>query len=93
MSTFILFSRPGEVPDALHPLGEGVDIVQISALADVEAGAQPAVLILTAELVEGDLLASVPKHVTVLAKGPEARWSTDLEGPRGQDQRGRPQRR
>ena len=77
MSTFILFSRPGEVPEALHALGEGVDIVRISELADVEAGAQPAVLILTAELVEGDLLASVPKHVTVLAKGPEARAAAD----------------
>ena len=77
MSTFILFSRPGEVPEAIHPLGEGVDIVQISELADVEAAAQPAVLILTPELVEGDLLASVPRHVTVLAKGPEARAAAD----------------
>ena len=73
----MLFARPGEVPEAQHALGEGVDIVQISELADVEAGAQPAVLILTAELVEGDLLASVPKHVTVLAKGPEARAAAD----------------
>ena len=34
-------------------------------------------LILTAELAEGDLLASVPRHVTVLAKGPEARAAAD----------------
>ena len=77
MKTFIVFSPPGELPEALHPLGEGVDIVQISELADVEAGAQPALLILTAELAEGDLLASVPRHVTVLAKGPEARAAAD----------------
>ena len=77
MRTFFVFSPPGEVPEVLHPLGEGVDIVQISDLADVEAGGQPAVLILTAELAEGDLLALVPKHVTVLAKGPEARAAAD----------------
>ena len=77
MRTFFGFSPPGEVPEVLHPLGEGVDIVQISDLADVEAGGQPAVLILTAELAEGDLLALVPKHVTVLAKGPEARAAAD----------------
>ncbi|MCH7891825.1 MAG: GAF domain-containing protein, partial [Gemmatimonadetes bacterium] len=77
MRTFFVFSPPGDVPEALHPLGEGVDIVQISDLAAVEAGGQPAVLILTAELAQSDLLASVPRHVTVLAKGPEARAAAD----------------
>ena len=73
MRPFILFSPPGDIPKALNPLGDGVDIVRISDLTAVEADAQPAVLILTAELLEGDLLGSVPRHVTVLAKGPEAR--------------------
>ena len=77
MRPFIVFSPPADIPEALHPLGDGVDIVQISDLAAVEAGAQPAVLILTAELAEGDLLTSVPRHVTVLAKGPEARATAD----------------
>ena len=77
MKPFIVFSPPDQVPEALHPLGDDVDIVQISDLTAVEAEAQPAVLILTAELTEGDLLESVPRHVTVLAKGPEARAAAD----------------
>ena len=77
MRPFILFSPPGDIPKALNPLGDGVDIVRISDLTAVEADAQPAVLILTAELLEGDLLGSVPRHVTVLAKGPEARAAAD----------------
>ena len=77
MRPFIVFSPPGEVPEALHPLGDAVDIVRISDLAAVEADAQPAVLIFSAELAERDLLSSVPRHVTVLAKGPEARAAAD----------------
>ena len=79
MTRFVVFSPPGEVPEALQPLGEGegIDIVQISDLTDVETGARPAVLILTAELVKRDLLALVPRHVMVLAKGPEARAAAD----------------
>ena len=58
-------------------MGDGVDIVQISDLTAVDAEARPAVLILTEELAEGDLLESVPRHVTVLARGPEARAAAD----------------
>jgi HD-GYP domain-containing protein (c-di-GMP phosphodiesterase class II) len=74
---FIIFAPPDRVPKALDSLGDGVAIVPISDLTDVEAGAQPAVLILTAELADGDLLESVPRHVTVLANGPEARTAAD----------------
>ena len=77
MRTFVVFSASDEIPEALRALEDGVDIVPISDLADVETDAQPAVLILTAQLAEGDLLASVPKHVMVLAKGPEARAAAD----------------
>jgi HD-GYP domain-containing protein (c-di-GMP phosphodiesterase class II) len=77
MRTFVVFSASDEIPEALRALEDGVDIVPISDLADVETDAQPAVLILTAELAESDLLASVPKHVMVLAKGPEARAAAD----------------
>lgn len=77
MRAFIVFSPPREVPEALHQLGEGVDIVHISDLAKVEAGDQPAVLILTTGLAEDDLLESVPRHVIVLAKGPAARAAAD----------------
>ena len=77
MKPFIVFSPPDQIPEALRPLGDDVDIVPISDLTAVEAEAQPAVLILTAELAEGDLLESVPRHVTVLAKGPEARAAAD----------------
>ncbi len=73
MSPFTLFAPSGEVPEALHPLREEVDIVQISNLAEVKAGDSPAVLILTTELAEDGGLKLVPTHVTVLAKGPEAR--------------------
>ncbi len=58
-------------------MGDGVDIVRISDLTALEAKDQPAVLVLTAELAEGDLLESVPRHVIVLAKGPEARAAAD----------------
>lgn len=77
MKPIIVFSPPDQVLEALHPLGDGVDIVQISDLTAVEAEDQPAVLVLTAELAEGDLLESVPRHVIVLAKGPEARAAAD----------------
>ncbi len=73
MSPFTLFAPSGEVPEALHPLREEVDIVRISNLAEVKAGDSPAVLILTAELAEDGGLELMPTHVTVLAKGPEAR--------------------
>ena len=77
MSPFILFSSSGEVPEGLHALRDGVDIVRISRLSEVKADARPAVLILTEELAEDDGLASMPTHVTVLAKGPEARAAAD----------------
>ena len=77
MKPFIVFSPPDQVPEALHLLGEDIDIVQISDLTAVEAEARPAVLILTEELAEGDLLESLPRHVTVLARGPEARAAAD----------------
>ena len=77
MSPFILFSSSGEVPEGLHALRDGVDIVRISRLSEVKTDARPAVLILTAELAEDDGLVSVPTHVTVLAKGPEARAAAD----------------
>jgi len=77
MSPFILFPFSGEVPEALHALRDGVDIVRISRLSDVKADARPAVLILTAELAEDDGLEWVPTHVTVLAKGPEASAAAD----------------
>ena len=77
MSPFILFSSSGEVPEGLHALRDGVDVVRMSRLSEVKADARPAVLILTAELAEDDGLASVPTHVTVLAKGPEARAAAE----------------
>ena len=79
VTTFTVFSPPGEVLEALQPVGEGegIDIVRISDLTDVETGARPAVLILTAELVKRDLLRLVPRHVMVLARGPEARAAAD----------------
>ena len=77
MSAFILFSSSGEVPEGLHAVRDGVDIVRISRLSEVKADARPAVLILTAELAEDDGLVSVPTHVTVLAKGAEARAAAD----------------
>ena len=77
MSAFILFSSSGEVPEGLHALRDGVDVVRISGLSEVKADARPAVLILTAELAEDDGLVSVPTHVTVLAKGAEARAAAD----------------
>ncbi len=93
MRPFILFSSSGEIPEALHPLRDGVDIVRISGLAEVKADARPAVLILTAELAEDDGLALVPPHVILLAKGPEARAAAegvdrlflDLDDLRGGD--------
>ena len=77
MSPFILFSSTGEVPEGLHALRDGVDIVRISRLSEVKADGRPAVLILTAELTEDHGLASMPTHVTVLAKGPEASAAAD----------------
>jgi len=77
MSPFTLFSHSGKIPEALHPMRDAVDMVRISSLAEVKADESPAVLILTAELAEDDGLASVPTHVTVLAKGPEARAAAD----------------
>ena len=77
MRPFSVFSPPGDVPEALQALGDGIDIVRISGLAEVEAPTCPAVLILTAELAEGDGLALVPKHVTLLTKGPQARAAAD----------------
>ena len=77
MRPFILFSTSGELPEPLHPLRDGVENVRISNLAEVRADARPAVLILTADLAEDDGLASVPTHVTVLARGPEARAAAD----------------
>ena len=77
MRPFLVFSPPGEVPEAVHILSDGVDIVRISGLAEVEAEDRPAVLILTAALADTNALASVPKHVTVLAKGPEARTAAE----------------
>ena len=63
MSPFILFSFSGEVPEALHALRDGVDIVLISRLSDVKADVRPAVLILTAELAEDDGLEQVPTYM------------------------------
>ena len=77
MSSFIVFSPGNQVPEALDPLGDGADIVEISDLTEVAGEPQPAVLILTAELADADLLQSVPRHVAVLAKGPEARAAAD----------------
>ena len=77
MRRFIVFSPPSDVPEALQPLGDAVDIVRISSLAEVEADRHPAVLILTSELAESDELGSLPAHVTVVAKGPEARAAAD----------------
>ena len=77
MSSFIVFSPRNQVPEALDPLGDGADIVEISDLTEVAGEPQPAVLILTAELADADLLQSVPRHVAVLAKGPEARAAAD----------------
>ena len=56
---------------------DGVEIVRISNLAEAKAESRPAVLILTAELANDDGLASLPAHVTVLARGPEARRAAD----------------
>ena len=77
MSSFIVFSPRNQVPEALDPLGDGADIVEISDLTEVAGEPQPAVLILTAELADADLLQSVPRHVAVLANGPEARAAAD----------------
>ena len=77
MSSFIVFSPRNQVPEALDPLGDRADIVEISDLTEVAGEPQPAVLILTAELADADLRQSVPRHVAVLAKGPEARAAAD----------------
>lgn len=77
MRRFIVFAPAADVPKALVPLGEAVDIVTVSSLAEVEADGHPSVLILTAELVQDADLGSLPAHVTVLAKGPEARAAAD----------------
>ena len=77
MNPFILFSPSGEVPEALHAMRDGVDILQISDLAEVRADDRAAVLILTAEWAEDAGLASVPKHVTLLTRGPEARAAAE----------------
>ncbi len=77
MRRFIVFAPAADVPKALGPLGEAVDIVTVLSLAEVEADGHPSVLILTAELVQDADLGSLPAHVTVLAKGPEARAAAD----------------
>ena len=77
MRRFIVFSPASDIPEALDVLGDAVDIVRVSSLAEVEAEGHPAVLILTGELVEGDELRSLPAHVTVVAKGPEARAAAE----------------
>ncbi len=56
---------------------DGVKIVRISSLAEAKTESRPAVLILTAELAGDDGLASLPAHVTVLARGPEARGAAE----------------
>ena len=73
MIPFIVFAPSEAVPDTLDRLGDGVEVVPISGLHEVEAGDRPAVLILTCALAEDDRLDLVPRHVTVLAKGAEAR--------------------
>ena len=78
MSTLTVFSPPGDVPEAAQALEGEIDIVRISSLSEVGATAHPAVLILTAELADKkDGLVSVPQHVTLLTKGPEARAAAD----------------
>ncbi len=73
MRPLTVFSPSGDVPEAVDALDAEIDIVRISDLSEVDAPAHPTVLILTAELAEEDRLALVPKHVTILTKGPEAR--------------------
>jgi len=82
MRPFILFSHSGEVPEALHPMRDGVEIVRISNLTEVKGESRPAVLILTAELADDDGLASLPAHVTVLARGPDGRRGRRSSLPR-----------
>jgi hypothetical protein len=61
---------------------DGVEIVRISNLTEVKGESRPAVLILTAELADDDGLASLPAHVTVLARGPDGRRGRRSSLPR-----------
>ena len=77
MRRFTVFSPAGDIPESLHALGDAVDIVRVSSLAEIDADGHAAVLVLTGGLIEGDELRSVPAHVSVVTKGPEARAAAD----------------
>ena len=73
MTKLLIFAETGNASQALAALGDGVEVVEISRLAEVSAHDRAAVLVLSDALSDGGDLASVPSHVTVLADGTGAR--------------------
>ena len=61
-------------------LGEGVEVVGVSGLAEISARDRPAVLVLSDDLCETGDVGSVPSHVTILADGTSAREAADAAG-------------
>ena len=80
MTKLLIFAQTGNASQALAALGDGVEVVEISRLAEVSAHDRAAVLVLSDALSDGGDLASVPSHVTVLADGTGARAAADEVG-------------
>lgn len=65
-----VFAAPGESPDVVEALGREVPITEVDHLSQVHPGPVPAVLLLSAGLVDegsGGVLVSLPPQVVVLA--------------------------
>jgi len=80
MTELLIFAQAGGASQTFAALGEGVDVVEISNLAEVVAQGRPAVLILSDELSENGDLQSVPGHVSILTDGTVARDAADDAG-------------
>ena len=80
MRPLLIFAQTGSVSQAMAALGEGVEVVEVSNLADVSPEGRPAVLVLSDELCETGDPRSVPGHVSILADGVRARDAADDAG-------------
>lgn len=80
MTRLLIFAQTGNASQALAALGDGVEVVEISGLAEVSAQDRAAVLVLSDGLCETGDLRSVPGHVTVLTDGVGASAAADEVG-------------
>ena len=69
MTRLLIFAQTGNASQALAALGDGVEVVEISGLAEVSAHDRAAVLVLSDGLCETGDLRSVHGRVTVLTDG------------------------